>query len=297
MHYAFVRLGPASVIALAGALVACGSGTSYTTSPPPPPPPPASPPASPPAWTLAWSDEFDGPPGSPINAANWIAETGGHGWGNQERQYYTARPENVSLDGAGNLVIKALAEPSNTPYQCWYGACLYTSGRIISKGRFETMYGRFEARIRIPRGQGIWPAFWMLGNDIDRVGWPQCGEIDVMENIGREPRIVHGTIHGPGYSGGSGIGGSYSLGSSDFSEDFHVFAIEWALGELRWLVDDKEFRRTTPANLPSGTTWVFDHPFFLLLNVAVGGVWPGDPNASTVFPQQMLVDYVRVYRR
>ena len=138
----------------------------------------------------------------------------------------------------------------------------------------------------------------MLGANIDGVGWPQCGEIDIMENIGREPNMVHGTMHGPGYSGGSGIGGSFSLATESFADDFHVFTVEWTPGEIRWLVDEKEYRRAdADAICRSGATWVFDHPFFLLLNVAVGGAWPGDPDASTVFPQQMLVDYVRVYRR
>jgi beta-glucanase (GH16 family) len=252
--------------------------------------------APPREWTLAWSDEFDGPAGAPVDGAKWVADTGGEGWGNQERQFYTTRAENVSLDGGGRLVITARAEPANTPYRCWYGVCGYTSARLKTKGRFEQTHGRFEARIRIPRGQGIWPAFWMLGADIDQVGWPQCGEIDVMENIGREPRVVHGTMHGPGYSGGSGIGGAYTL-NEPVADDYHVFAVEWTPGELRWLVDDQEYRRASPANLPAGAAWVFEHPFFLLLNVAVGGAWPGDPDGSTVLPQQMLVDYVRAYRR
>ena len=253
--------------------------------------------APPPEWTLAWSDEFDGPAGAPVDGAKWVADTGGQGWGNQERQYYTTRTENVALDGGGRLVITARAEPPNSSYACWYGSCRYTSARLKTKGRFEQMYGRFEARIRIPRGQGIWPAFWMLGADIDQVGWPRCGEIDVMENIGREPAVVHGTIHGPGYSGGSGISGASRLATGSFADDYHVFAVEWAPGEIRWLVDGREYRRTTPADLPAGATWSFDHPFFMLLNVAVGGAWPGDPDASTAFPQQMLVDYVRVYQR
>ena len=135
----------------------------------------------------------------------------------------------------------------------------------------------------------------MLGADIDRVGWPHCGEIDVMENIGREPAIVHGTLHGPGYSGAQGIGGADTLPSGSYADDFHVFAVEWEAGEIRWLVDGRQYRRTTPSDLPRGARWVFDHPFFLLLNVAVGGHWPGDPDATLTFPQQMLVDYVRVY--
>jgi beta-glucanase (GH16 family) len=251
----------------------------------------------PPAWTLAWSDEFDGAAGSPVDGTKWVADTGGQGWGNQEREYYTAGAENASLDGAGHLVITARAEPPSSPYRCWYGTCRYSSGRLETKGRFASTYGRFEARIRIPRGQGLWPAFWMLGSDVDSAGWPKCGEIDVMENIGREPAVVHGTMHGPGYSGASGIGGGDTLATASFADDFHLFAVEWTPGQVRWLVDGREYRRTTPADLPPGTVWVFDHPFFLLLNVAVGGAWPGDPNPSTTFPQQMLVDYVRVYRR
>ncbi len=248
-------------------------------------------------WTLSWSDEFDGPAGGPVDGAKWVADTGGHGWGNQERQYYTTRTENVSLNGDGHLVITARSEPPDSPYRCWYGACGYSSARLKTKGRFEPTYGRVEARIRIPRGQGIWPAFWMLGADIDQVGWPRCGEIDVLENIGREPAVVHGTMHGPGYSGGNSIGGTYRLATTSFADDYHVFAVEWTPGEIRWFVDGRQYHRTTPADLPPGAAWVFDHSFFLLLNVAVGGGWPGDPDASTVLPQQMLVDYVRVYRR
>jgi beta-glucanase (GH16 family) len=279
-------------IAATSALAACGSAA--------PGPSGAVQPVGdgqPPAWTLAWSDEFDGAAGAPVDGTKWIAETGGEGWGNQEREYYTALPENASLDGAGHLVITARAEPPSSTYHCWYGACQYTSARLMTKGRLESTYGRFESRIRIPRGQGIWPAFWMLGADIGTVGWPKSGEIDVMENIGKEPTMVHGTMHGPGYSGGNGISGSYTLPTGAFADDFHVFAVEWTPGQVRWLVDDQEYHRATPASLPSGTTWVFDHPFYLLMNVAVGGAWPGNPDASSTFPQQMVVDYVRVYRR
>src|SRR5262245_37237222 len=201
-------------------------------------------------WTLTWSDEFDGPAGTRPNATKWVAETGGQGWGNQEREYYTARTENAALDGSGHLVITARAESLDSSYHCWYGACRYTSARLKTQGRFEQSYGRFEARLRIPRGQGIWPAFWMLGNDIDRVGWPRSGEIDVMENIGREPAVVHGTMHGPGYSGANGIGAPDSLTTGSFADDYHVFAVEWVPGEIRWLVDQREYRKVTPANLP-----------------------------------------------
>jgi beta-glucanase (GH16 family) len=174
----------------------------------------------------------------------------------------------------------------------------YTSARLESAGKFERAYGRFEARIKLPFGQGIWPAFWMLGNDIGTAGWPSCGEIDVMENIGKEPSINHGSLHGPGYSGGNPLGGSYTLPNQQkFSDAFHTFAIEWEEGVIRFYVDDVLYETRTPADVPSGKKWVYDHPFTLLLNVAIGGPWGGEPDGTTVFPQTMLVDYVRVYGR
>ncbi|MEO8576369.1 MAG: glycoside hydrolase family 16 protein [Gemmatimonadales bacterium] len=275
-------------------LAACGSSSTIPGVVPPPPPPSSAPPAE---WTLVWSDDFTGPAGSAVDGTKWVAETGGQGWGNQEKEYYTSGTANAALDGDGKLVITARAEPANSSLSCWYGACKYTSARLLTKAKFEPTYGRFEARIKIPGGQGIWPAFWMLGANIDGVGWPRCGEIDIMENIGREPNMVHGTVHGPGYSGGSGISASYQLATESFADGYHVFVVEWTAGEIRWLVDDKEYSRTTTASLPVGASWVFDHPFFLIMNVAVGGAWPGDPDGSTIFPQQMLVDYVRVYKR
>ena len=244
-----------------------------------------------------WSDEFDGPAGTAPDPKKWVHDVGGGGWGNHELQYYTPGNANAAMDGNGNLVITARAEPSSSPYQCHYGPCRFTSARIKTKGLYEPMHGRFEARIKLPRGQGIWPAFWMLGANIDAVSWPACGEIDIMENIGREPSTVHGTIHGPGYSGGNGIGSAYALPSGAFADDFHVFAVEWEAGRIRWLVDGKDYRTTTPADLPANAPWVFDNFFFMLLNLAVGGDWPASPDPSTVFPQQMIVDYVRVYRR
>ena len=242
-------------------------------------------------WTLVWSDEFEGAAGTPVNDENWTAEIGGSGWGNNELEYYTDRAENASLDGEGNLAI--VAQQESLGNACHYGLCDYTSARLISRGKVELTYGRVEARIRVPHGQGIWPAFWMLGSDINQVGWPQSGEIDIMENIGREPKIVHGTVHGPGYSGAEGVTGGYQIGEG-FADDFHVFAIDWDPGIIRWYVDGNLYHVVTPADL-DGDEWVFDHDFFLLLNVAVGGNWPGMPDATTNFPQTMLVDYVRVY--
>jgi beta-glucanase (GH16 family) len=248
-----------------------------------------------PGWTLTWSDEFNGPNGSPVDSSKWVSETGGNGWGNQELEYYTARPQNA-IQQDGNLVITVLAEKYTGGAD---GVTRdYTSARLKTQGKFSQKYGRFEARIKIPRGQGIWPAFWMLGDDIDKRGWPKCGEIDIMENIGKEPALVHGTIHGPGYNGEHGIGAPFGLsGDAHFADDFHIYAIEWSKKSIRFYVDDHLYATRTPADLPTGTKLVYNHPFFLLLNVAVGGGWPGNPDASSVFPQTMLVDYVRVYKR
>lgn len=254
-------------------------------------------------WTLVWSDEFDGLVGSSPAAGRWTHEIGNgfdqanNGWGNGELEYYTASPENSATDGSGSLVITAQEiDSTTTELECWYGPCEYTSARLISSQKFEMAYGRVEARLKLPYGQGLWPAFWMLGNDIGEVGWPTCGEIDIMEHIGSIPDTSYGTIHGPGYSGGAGIGGSYTLESGGFSDDYHVFAIEWEPGVIRWYVDGNLFLTLTDADIPAGTEWVFDHPFFLIMNVAVGGTWPGYPDETTVFPQTMMVDYVRVYQ-
>ncbi|WP_181787941.1 glycoside hydrolase family 16 protein [Streptomyces phytophilus] len=243
-------------------------------------------------YAVTFEDNFDGPAGSAVNGGKWLIETGDN-VNNHERQYYTAGNANAALDGQGNLVITARREnPGN--YQCWYGRCEYTSARLNTSGRFTTTYGHVETRMKLPRGQGMWPAFWMLGNDIGQVGWPASGEIDVMENVGFEPSTVHGTLHGPGYSGSGGIGGGYTLpGGQQFANGFHTFAVDWSPNEITWSVDGNVYQRRTPADL-GGRQWVFNKPFFLILNLAVGGYWPGDPDGSTSFPQQLVVDYVRV---
>src|SRR6266851_965560 len=249
---------------------------------------------NPAVWKLVWSDEFDGPTGSAVDPSKWSFDIGGNGWGNNELETYTSRTANAYRDG-GLLVIKALKETFTGSDNRTRD---YTSARLLTKNKFTQAYGRFEARIKIPYGQGIWPAFWMLGDNINTAGWPTCGEIDIMENIGKEPSIVHGTFHGPGYSGGNGVSAAYTLsGGQKFSDDFHTFAVEWEPNVVRFYVDGLLYKTRTPADLPTGTSWVFDHPFFIVLNVAVGGYWPGNPDATTVFPQQMLVDYVRVYQR
>lgn len=263
-------------------------GTGGAPNPTPTTAPTATPHGS--NWTLVWSDEFNG---TSLNTSNWTSEVNGSGMGNNELEYYT-NGQNLSFEN-GALVITARQEnPAN--YQCWYGTCTYTSGRINTQGKREFTYGRFEARIRVPYGQGIWPAFWMLGNNIGSVGWPNCGEIDIMENIGREPNIVHGTVHGPGYSGANGIGGPYTLPSGNFSDAYHVFAVEWESNVMRWYVDGNLYFTLNRSTVESRGQWVFDHPNFIILNLAVGGAWPGNPDGTTVFPQRMYIDYVRVYQ-
>ena len=229
-------------------------------------------------WNLIWQDELD--------PEKWEMEIGGHGWGNNEKQFYTMNPENVRLED-GNLVIEARNE--------FFVRRHYTSGRIKTQGLFTFTYGRVEGRMKLPYGQGIWPAFWMLGDDIDEVGWPLCGEIDIMEHIGREPRTVYGTVHGPGYSGSAGIGHFTTFPAGALTEEFHVFAIEWEPNEIRWYVDDELFFTLTDEQVTG--EWVFDHPFFILINMAVGGYWPGNPDETTEFPQFFTVDYVRVYQK
>ncbi|MEO3889658.1 family 16 glycosylhydrolase [Nonomuraea sp. B5E05] len=246
-----------------------------------------APPAEADIGPVTWSDEFNAAAGTSVDGSKWKFDIGGGGWGNNELQYYTDSTRNVYHDGQGHLAITARREnPSNL--QCHYGTCQYTSGRILTAEKFTQTYGRFEAGIKIPRGQGIWPAFWMLGGR----NWPGDGEIDIMENIGSVPNTVHGTVHGPGYSGGSGIGGSRTIGGP-LGDAFHRYAVEWSPNLIVWYLDGSEYFRITPADL-RGNQWVFDHPFFMIMNVAVGGNWPGPPNSSTTFPQTMLIDYVRV---
>jgi beta-glucanase (GH16 family) len=234
---------------------------------------------------LVMSDEFtvNGTPDSAI----WGYEigTGENGWGNNELQYYTDRTENVTVQN-GVLIITAKKEALN-------GAA-YTSARITSKGKFEQAYGRFEARIKLPSGQGIWPAFWLLGSNCDQVDWPQCGEIDIMEFRGQEPTKIHGTVHGPGYSGAGGITKSYTLENDRFDTGFHVFGIEWTPEYINYYVDDVLYNQITRADVTG--QWVFNKPFYIIINLAVGGTFVGDPNSETTFSQNMLVDYVRVYK-
>ena len=275
------------------ALAACAPGTP---APDKPVPADASMPAPPvdampadilgPPWRLIWQDEFDGAENARVDSAKWRYDIGGDGWGNAQLEFDTDRVENSSLDGQGHLRITAKKES--------FSGRQYTSARLNTAGKFERAYGRFEARIKLPRGQGIWPAFWVLGANVANTGWPGCGEIDIMEYRGQQVRNNRGSLHGPGYSGGANVGKEVDAGL-DLSAAFHTYAIEWDPGRVVFKIDNNAFFTATPADLPAGTTWVYDHPFFIILNLAVGGTYVGNVNAE--FPQTMLVDHVRVYER
>ncbi|UKM65545.1 glycoside hydrolase family 16 protein [Flavobacteriaceae bacterium GSB9] len=217
---------------------------------------------------------------------NYDIGQGENGWGNNELQYYTDRAENVLVEGG---VLKIVVHKED------YEGASYTSGRILTKGLFEQQFGRIEARIKLPWGQGLWPAFWLLGSNIDEVGWPFCGEIDIMENRGQEPTLINGTIHGPGYSGANAVTKAYELENDRFDTGFHIFGIEWGSNYINYYVDDVLYNQITPDDL-DGESWVFNNqPFFIILNVAVGGNYVGAVGENTVFPQTMEVDYLRVY--
>lgn len=285
--------------AVAAVLTACGGGGGSATAAPAPatpaaPAPAASAPAPSNSWSLVWSDEFDGAAGSVPSATNWNHDLGNAengGWGNHEFQYYTASARNAQLDGAGMLVITA--EKAANPGPCWNGApCLYTSARIHTSNKVNFTYGKVEARMKLPAGQGIWPAFWSLGQTGQ---WPASGEIDIMEFIGKTPTVTYGTAHGTGYSGAQGIGKPYEFGKP-VADDFHTYTVIKRANEIIWQVDGVEFHRLTPASLPAGAPWVFEKPFFVILNLAVGGDWPGAPDSTTPATAQMKVDWVRIYK-
>lgn len=257
---------------VAGGLAACGGGSSQGTDP------------DPDAWRLVWSDEFDGAAGQPPDPAKWAHDIGTD-WGNQQLEWTTDRPENASTDGEGRLAITAREES--------YRGRPYTSARLKTQDRFEQRYGRFEARIRVPAGRGIWPAFWMLGADIDEVGWPRSGEIDVMEFRGQEVNVLHASIHGPGHAGDQAYTRRYVLPDGRLDTDFHVYAVEWGPDRITWFLDDEPYHVARRDEVPG--EWVYDHPFFMLLNVAVGGAFVGHVGPDVTFPRTMLVDWVRVY--
>ena len=252
-------------------------------------------------WVQVWSDEFDGAAGAGVDTTKWRYDTtdgcasGNCGWGNKEKEYYRADPANIAVDGSGRLTIVARTAPAGL--RCYYGPCRYTSAKITTRGRFAFAPGRVVGRIRLPAGQGLWPAFWMMGYGDPAAPWPDCGEIDIMENRGSAPSTTSSALHGPGYSGNTPFVHAHTLTHDTFSDAFHTFAVEWDSLEVRWFVDDTMHYRVTRAEAERFGRSVLDQPFYLLLNLAVGGHFDGDPRSDAILPAAVLVDYVRVYRR
>lgn len=288
--------GAASTLALCALVVACGRVQ------PTPPTAPLIPPTGgggPPTYTLAWSDEFDGVAGTLPDPLKWGYDTGDGcpdicGWGNREKEYYTRAPENASLNGQGQLAIVArVAAPG---LKCYYGACQYSSAKLTTRGKMSALPGRVEARIRIPAGQGLWPAFWMLGSNFPTTPWPACGEIDIMENHGSKPQSTSSAMHGPGYFGGTPFAHDNPIDDS-YANDFHVFAVEWDGARATFFMDGKAHYSVLNTDVQRYGAWVFNQSFFVILNLAVGGNFDGDPQSNAILPATMLVDYVRVYTR
>jgi beta-glucanase (GH16 family) len=264
------------------------TATLIPTSTPIPTPLPL-PVADEPGWELVWQDEFEG---DSINPDNWTYDIGGWGWGNGEAQYYTSQPENARVEN-GLLVIEARFERFEDSY--------YTSARLKTQELQEFQYGRIEARIKVPQGKGVWPAFWMLGSDFDRnpdnpieSNWPDAGEIDIMEYIGKEPDLVMGTVHGPGYSGALGLG-RWNRQDYEIADEFHTYAIEWNYDGISWFYDGEKYFTLNREDV-GNREWVFDKEFFILLNLALGGQLAGPIGLETEFPSNVYVDYVRVYQ-
>jgi beta-glucanase (GH16 family) len=253
-----------------------------------------------PKWILVWRDEFDGAAGRGVDTGSWQIDStdgcsrGNCGWGNNEKEYYSAAAENLALDGLGHLRI--VARRAAAGLNCYYGPCRYTSGKITTRGKVAARPGRVEARIKLPAGQGLWPAFWLLGADDPPLPWPDCGELDIMENHGSNLQSTSSAIHGPGYFGNTPFVHATS-GHGSFAEDFHTFAVEWDSLRVRFFVDDSLHYTVERGDVERHGRWVFDKPFFMILNLAVGGTFDGDPKSDAILPATMLVDYVRVYER
>lgn len=277
---------------VAGALILCASIACANNMTSPAPLPARV------EWVQVWSDEFEGPAGAGVDNTKWrhdLADgcpVGICGWGNSEKEYYTSTPENIALTGQGQLAI--VARPAPAGLSCYYGPCRYTSAKITTRGLMSAAPGRVEARIRLPTGQGLWPAFWMLGDNAS--GWPDCGELDIMENKGSQPATTSSAMHGPGYAGAASFNQAHTLSGSRV-DDFHTYAIEWDSVGARFFVDGTAHYSVTRATVERAGKFVFDQPFYVIFNLAVGGHFDGDPASDAILPATMLVDYVRVYRR
>src|SRR6185295_562215 len=286
-----VKHRPVTAVALCVA-IACASGA---VSPPPAPPPPGPPPP-PPTWQLVWSDEFNGSAG-PIDTTFWHFDMGDGcpgvcGWGNNEREYYTRDTANIRLNGQGQLQIVGRVN-QDTSLHCYYGMCGYTSAKITTAGKLMPYHARVEARIQLAAGQGLWPAFWMLGQNIGTVGWPTCGEMDIMENKGSQTDRMSSAVHGPGYSGNTPF---VHVDAPVTTTDFHIYTVEWDGNSIRFSVDGSQHYSLSRTTVTPKGAWVFDQGFFIILNLAVGGNFDGNPASDAIFPATMLVDYVRVYQ-
>ena len=254
------------------------------------------------SWVQVWSDEFDGPAGAPVDSTRWRYDTtdgckdgtGNCGWGNNEKEYYSSAAENVALNGQGQLAI--VARPAAAGMACYYGACRYTSGKITTRDKMLAAPGRVEARIKLPVGQGLWPAFWMLGHECGTVGWPACGELDIMENKGSDATSTSSAMHGPGYSGNTPFAHVHPLAQGTLISEYHSYAVEWDSLHVRFFVDDTAHYAVTRDAVQQYGRSILDQPFYLILNLAVGGNFDGDPRSDAIFPATMLVDYVRVFR-
>ena len=253
---------------------------------------------APPQWTLVWSDEFTGAVGARVDSTKWRYETGDGcavgncGWGNGEKESYTSSTDNVSLNGTGQLMITARTALG---ISCYYGPCAYTSAKITTRGTVLAAPGRVEARIKLPNGQGLWPAFWMLGGQFPAIPWPQSGELDIMEHKGSESLTTSSAIHGPGYSGNTPFAHRNTLARGSVPDEYHVYAVEWDSASVRFSVDSVPHYAVTRGEITRYGTWVFDQPMYVILNLAVGGAFDGDPKSDAIVPATMLVDYVRVY--
>ena len=285
------------IAAVAVALVVC---VGCSRAAPPEPAVTTNPPRDT-AWHLDWSDEFDGPAGARPDAAKWRADLGDGcavgicGWGNNEKEWYTDAPENAALNGSGELAI--VARPAAAGNACYYGPCRYTSAKLTTRGLLYATPGRVEARIKLPAGQGLWPAFWMLGQGHPTTPWPQCGELDIMENRGSQSDSTSSAVHGPNYAGGVSFNRRTGLPLESRTTDYHVYAIEWDHNTVQFFVDGRQTLSVGRTEVERRGPWVFDQSFYVILNLAVGGHFDGDPASDSILPATMLVDWVRAYRR